>query len=182
MPRPARNRRVNAVAAIVAYLERREIACALIGGTALGVHGIARATLDVDLLIVDGAVLDPEFWRGLRGVAPPEIRRGDVDDVFRGVVRFSPPRAPIDVIVGKGSWLERILDRRVRARVLGRRIPTVDAADLVLLKLFAGGPQDLLDVELLLGGRGAELREQVDARLPGTPPSLRSAWRKMKPR
>jgi hypothetical protein len=34
----------------------------VIGGVALSAHGIARATLDTDVLVADPAVLDPTFW------------------------------------------------------------------------------------------------------------------------
>ena len=42
---------------VVSWLEGRGISTALIGGGALAVHGIARATQDLDLLTVDTAIL-----------------------------------------------------------------------------------------------------------------------------
>ena len=54
---------------------------------------------------------------------------------------------------------------------------TTDAADLVLLKLDAGGPQDLLDVCLLLRGpEGDWIRRALATRLEGLPASLRKAF------
>ena len=47
----------------------------------------------------------------------------------------------------------------------------MDAADLVLLKLYAGGPQDMLDVRLLFAADPA-LRAVVQARIEATPPSV----------
>lgn len=52
-----------------------------------------------------------------------------------------------------------------------------DAADLVLLKLDAGGPQDRLDIRLLLRGpAGPALRTEVESRLAALPQPLRDAW------
>ena len=62
----------------------------------------------------------------------------------------------------------------------GGPVPIVEAADLVVLKVFAGGPQDLLDAELLLAGEtGPDLGSRVEARLPGLPSRLRQAVRRL---
>ena len=56
-------------------------------------------------------------------------------------------------------------------------MPVVEAADLVLLRLDAGGPQDHLDVQLLVRGPdGAALRVEVERRLVTSPAPLRRAW------
>ncbi len=85
---------------VVIYLESRGVPSALIGGVALGVYGIARATLDVDLLVADPAVLKPAFWAAGRSLGVPEVRSGDADDPLAGVVRFARSREPVDVLVG----------------------------------------------------------------------------------
>jgi hypothetical protein len=38
---------------VLDYLQGRDVACALIGGVALGAHGVARGTLDTDILVAD---------------------------------------------------------------------------------------------------------------------------------
>jgi hypothetical protein len=76
--------------------------------------------------------------------------------------------------------MSRILNRTIRVRVRGEELPVVDRTDLVLLKLFAGGPQDLLDVRLLLEAGGKELRDQVERRLSGVPPDVRRTWRRVR--
>ena len=48
-----------------------------------------------------------------------------------------------------------MLDRVVRVTLPGgRRVPVVAPADLIVLKLLAGGPQDLIDVADLLNRCG----------------------------
>ena len=163
---------------LVAYLEARGVVAALIGGGALAAHGIARATLDFDLLVVDRAVLTSQFWTDC-GSANVEVRPGDPDDPLAGVARVTEGSDAVDIIVGKHPWEAQILARRVSVTVQQQSLPTVDRADLVLLKLFAGGPQDLLDVRLLLAADTGNLRSEVEKRLADLPVETRRLWEQM---
>lgn len=156
------------------FLESEGVFSALIGGSALAVHGIARATFDTDLLVSDSRVLEAGLWERF---APqrPEIRRGDVDDPIEGLVRFEGPDASLDVILLRGSWVAPLVERRTWIVVDGERIAVVGVADLILLKLVAAGPQDLLDVRLLLAAR-PEARGEVEARIAKLPPHVHAAW------
>lgn len=161
---------------VVAFLERRGDATALVGAIALAAHGIARATLDVDLLALDPGLLREDAWTELEAKgATVEVRRGTYDDPLAGVVRARRgEETPVDVVVGKHRFLGDVLARRRSLLVGGRSLPFVDAADLVVLKVFAGGPQDLLDAELLLAGaEGVAIRSDVEARLASLPRALR---------
>jgi hypothetical protein len=53
----------------------------------------------------------------------------------------------------------------------------VDRTDLILLKLYAGGPQDLLDVSLLVAIDEQTISSEVETRLAECPPVVRKAWR-----
>ncbi len=80
-----------------------------------------------------------------------EVRRADADDPLAGVVRCSGrDERPVDVIVGRGAWQRRAVERASALPVAGRSIPVVLPRDLVLLKLYAGGPQDAWDVAQLV--------------------------------
>jgi hypothetical protein len=50
-----RSDRLSLLARVVAVLEGREIPFALIGASALTIHGVNRLTLDMDLIVVDPA-------------------------------------------------------------------------------------------------------------------------------
>ena len=161
---------------VVAFLERRGSSTALVGAIALAAHGIARATFDLDLLALDSGLLREDAWTELEALGVTvEVRRGTHDDPLAGVVRATRgEETPVDVVVGKHRFLEDVLSRRGTLLVGGRSLPFVDAADLVVLKVFAGGPQDLLDAELLLAGaEGGAIRSAVEARLAALPRTLR---------
>jgi hypothetical protein len=166
---------MTAAAEIITYLEARRVQSALIGGIALGAHGVARATLDVDLLVADRGVLVAAFWPPSPPWGALDIRHGDTDDPLVGVVRFAGSSEPVDVIVGHSPWTVRILERRMFVEVSGHRLPIVDRTDLILLKLFAAGPQDLLDVRLLVAADPTG-REEIERRLNEAPARIRTVW------
>ena len=72
---------------IIALFHREDIPCALIGASALAVHGIPRSTYDLDLLTTSPRALEPSLWEQLSphdmGV---DVRAGDAADPLRGVV------------------------------------------------------------------------------------------------
>ena len=157
-------------------LTRHGIAHALIGAAALAARGIARSTFDIDLLTTDARVLDGDLWTSLTlDDVAVVVRRGDEADPLGGVVRFdAQPERPVDIIMGKYSWQTRVVDRADR---MPSGPPVVRAADLILLKLYAGGTQDLWDVRELLRLPDAEhLIAQVNETLEDLPPAVRRLW------
>jgi hypothetical protein len=67
---------------IVRILQRHAIPHALIGASALAVHGVSRSTLDQDLLVTDPRTLDEAMWRELSG-ASIDRRCGAHDDPWQ---------------------------------------------------------------------------------------------------
>jgi hypothetical protein len=169
---------MSLAARVITHLERASVPCAVIGGVALGAHGIARATLDTDVLVCEPEVLVAAFWVR-RGMPVPTIRRGDADDPLAGVIALRTDGEQVDVVVGRGAWMVQMLDRRVWVGTGRSKLPIVDRADLVLLKLYAAGPQDLLDVRLLLQADPTRLRRSVESRLRGAPPAVARTWRRL---
>jgi predicted nucleotidyltransferase len=162
-------------------LARRGIDHAIIGAAALAAHGVARATVDVDLLATDPACLDEETWEDLKstGVAV-EIRRGDEFDPLAGVVRVvSTDEPPIDLIVGKRPWQHELLGRATPINIGNAEIPMVGAADLILLKLYAGGPQDAWDIDQLLDVAPSVVTA-VEAALRSLPEECSLLWRRIR--
>jgi hypothetical protein len=163
---------------IGAILEAAGIRHALIGALALSAYGVNRATVDLDLFAADASCLRPELWADLRSRGiDVEIRKGDSTDPLAGVVRFrAPGESPLDVVVGKFAWQARLLER---AEPIGGTL-VVRAADLVLLKLYAGGLQDAWDVQQLLTRPFREdLVREVESRLSDLPARCRALWKKI---
>ncbi len=161
------------------YLSTRGIRHALIGAVAVAARGHPRSTLDMDFLTTDAAVLRDEFWAAFRseGVII-DVRQGDFEDPLRGMVRIVLPEGEmVDIVVAKDQWQERILDRAELLDVGGRTIPVALTSDLILLKLFAGGPQDVSDIRALLEVNDRnEVIAAVEAHLGDLPADCLPLW------
>jgi hypothetical protein len=161
---------------VAGVLESHGIPHALVGAAALAAAGVSRSTFDIDLLVMDATVLRPNAWEPVRAAgASVDIREGDMDDPLRGVVRIElGAERPIDVIVGRHAWQARALERAISAGP-GPRV--VAPRDLVLLKLYAGGTQDLWDIrELLRHDSNFTLAGEVESDLRDMPEALRDTW------
>lgn len=73
----------------IALFHRDNIPCALIGASALAVHGTPRSTYDIDVMTTSPGVLEQSSWRPLAGHGVSvDVRVGDAADPLRGVVRL----------------------------------------------------------------------------------------------
>jgi hypothetical protein len=159
-------------------LDAAGIPYAMIGALALAAHGVNRASVDIDLLTVDLSCLKPDLWSDLESQGiKVQVRKGDLTDPLAGVVRFGAPgETPVDVVVGKFRWQRKILERAEPVD----QMPFVRAADLILLKLYAGGPQDAWDIQQLLEvPQRTALIQEVEGNLADLPVACRAFWRKI---
>jgi hypothetical protein len=82
--------------------------------------------------------------------------------------------------VGKSPWQRKILDRAGKAVFAGVELPVIRAVDLILLKLYAGGPQDIWDVQQLLAGPDRELLiADVERELEALPAEASRLWKRI---
>lgn len=187
---------VHAVALrLIDLLEGNAVPYALMGGLAVPVWGIPRATYDVDVVLsVDdaGLRLFVELAEREGFEVGPEYESG-FRDALEGMEKIRiewwtqrSRRIEVDVFLVTTRYQEEAFSRRRRVRLDGRDVWVLSAADLILHKLVAGRPKDLADIQniLLVQGvpdegylehwaerlRVAEaLRKAVrDARLPGS--------------
>jgi hypothetical protein len=167
---------------VLASLQRADVPHALIGAGAMAVHGVSRATLDLDLLVTYPALLVADRWEEIRGEGVTvDLRRGDAEDPLAGVIRLSREgERAVDVVVGRSAWQHGVIERAELFSVGDLLLPVVRAADLILLKLFAGGIQDSWDIEQLLavGDRNA-LSAEVEGRLGELSADCADLWKKI---
>lgn len=141
---------------------------ALIGGLAVSAWGVVRATQDIDLLadstpspLRDLALRGrlQRFWED-RGCTV-EWRVGATDDPIPLLLRLEMPRPArglaADILWAHKRWQREALMRTLTLSVSRLDVFILHPEDLVLMKLEAGGPQDLLDVEALLSTPPPEL-------------------------
>lgn len=148
----------------------------------MAVRGVSRSTRDLDLLTVSRQCLDAALWESLRAAGVSvAVRTGGADDPLAGVVRFTVPgTSPVDLVVGRSRWQQGVVARAEPAVVEHTDLPVATAADLVLLKLYAGGPQDAWDiVQLLESPDRPALVATIEARLGELPADARRLWRRV---
>jgi predicted nucleotidyltransferase len=165
---------------VAASLDSAGVRYALVGAGALAAHGVARSTFDLDLFTTDAAALNSATWAKLSADSGVhvDIRRGDADDPLLGVVRLAAAgERDIDVVVGRMPWQTDAVTRARQVEIAGLTLPVVGSADLVLLKLYAGGSQDFWDIEQLLARDDRQsLVREVETRLGLLPRECGRAW------
>ncbi len=155
----------------------------VIGAAAMAVHGVTRSTRDLDLLTVAAECLAADFWHDVTAAgAHVDVRRGDAEDPLAGVVRVSASgHAPVDIVVGKARWHEAAFTRATEASIDGVTVPVAGVIDLVLLKLYAGGPLDAWDVEQLLHQPDHRaIVADIDVAVGALPPDSRALWARVR--
>ena len=172
---------VTLVERVAKLFEENHIPFALIGASAVAARGLPRSTYDVDLLTVDKRVLDDEMWEPIRAIAYVEVRRGDLFDPLEGVVWIRPEKErPIDVVVGRWKWEQQVIERSEWVHSAAGYLPTVTTADLILLKLAAGGGQDAWDVGRLLKVVSDDVVAAVEERLSDLQQDARDLWQRLR--
>ena len=134
---------------------------ALLGGLAVSTWGVIRATQDIDFLadcdpspLKDLALRD-SFKKILEEQnSSAEWRVGDYDDPILLLLRIelSPTFQSVgaDILWAHKRWQRDALARSITVKLSRQQVRVLHPEDLILLKLDAGGPQDLTDVAGLL--------------------------------
>lgn len=161
------------------YLQGKQIAHAVVGALAVVARGHIRTTADVDVMTTDKVVLQPAFWDLLReSGASVDVRVGDYDDPLAGVVHLELiDGTEADVVVGRYKWQRAVIERAEPLEISGSLVPVVRTPDLILLKLFAGGPIDISDIHALLGmPEHDSIVAEVDSLIEPLPDDARELW------
>jgi hypothetical protein len=146
----------------------------LIGGFALGFHGVPRGTKDVDIVPDPNTANMKRLWEALESLDAAPVEHSDPD--FRA--EEMPVPFTLEGLLEGGNWAlntrlgrldlmpevagvdsyEELRADAVKADLpeLGRPIWIAGRDDLVTMKQEAGRPQDLIDVQALQMAEGLE--------------------------
>jgi hypothetical protein len=136
-----------------AFLNQRAWRFCIIGGVALLRWGQPRFTQDVDVTLLCGFGCEEEFTTPLLAAG----YRGRISDAAgfarrnRVLLIESPNGVPIDIALGGLPFEAVVVERSSLFEFeAGCWLLTCSAEDLIILKLFAFRPQDVLDVETVV--------------------------------
>lgn len=116
----------------------------------MSVSGYVRGTDDLDFAISLGGV--PA--RQLADILGGQYMSGGQSDPLRGVIKVAIPSTDgptiqVDLVIFPARWNRVLFESLQSVRIGELRIPIVPWQALILTKVYAGGPQDMLDaVEL----------------------------------
>ncbi|MFY9346005.1 MAG: hypothetical protein WAT39_26175 [Planctomycetota bacterium] len=151
-------------------MERTGTEYAFMGGLAVTVWGIPRATFDLDLAIgvdnqpastllsalqVDDIESDEHFRKGF-----VDGRNGMAKVAAR--LLFDGNWFVLDLFLGSTPFLRTVLGRRVRVPYLDSHVYAVSAADLILFKLMAGRRKDWVDIDNVVAVQGVPERPYLE--------------------
>ena len=118
----------------------------------------------IDFVLVTGST----DQRRIAEATGAQFRAGDPSDPLRGVFHLTidakAQAIPIQLILLPTRWTDAVLNGLQTLSILDCSAPVVSWSTLVLLKLYAGSPQDLTDAEAVLAVRQpttAELKEMI---------------------
>jgi hypothetical protein len=146
-------------------LQEERVDYVVVGGLAINLHGVERATMDVDLVLaMDEANLRCFLAAAKRLKLEPTLpvpieslcdaKQLDTWVREKHLVAFSlrpaTPNVPtVDIIVRPAVPFERMMRNRIEKNVGGVRLNLASIDDLIALKTGTGRKQDASDIEAL---------------------------------
>ena len=130
-----------------------EVRFLIVGGYALAAHGLPRFTGDLDAWVWVDATNSERIVTALKDFGFGDVGI-TVSDFARenSVVQLGFPPHRIDILTSiDGVKFNDAWDRRVIVSVAHLEIPFISREDLIVNKRTVGRPQDIADVERLIG-------------------------------
>ena len=143
---------------LVDVFETLGLPYAIMGGIAVRAHGIPRPTYDVDFTLSIPRERLHDLFTAIEGRGYT-FSRGWVDTVggmpLIKVRLFLDGRGvDADIFLAETAFQREVIDRHVVAEVDGLGVKLVSAEDLILFKLVASRPRDLVDIQDILFTQG----------------------------
>lgn len=125
----------------------------IVGAHAMAVHGVPRATGDLDILVRPETNNAARVMAALRRFGAPIDAHGVRPEDFQmpgAVYQIGLPPRRIDLLTGiSGVTFEEAWASRIHAHMGSERVAVLDRHTLLKNKRAAGRPKDLADVMLL---------------------------------
>ncbi|MCI0589539.1 MAG: hypothetical protein L0323_22215 [Planctomycetes bacterium] len=150
MSREAPDPVVRVFRTTIEWLQADRIPFFVMGGIAFQIHGIPRATFDVDLTVAAdrGAIVEEPYLRGWTDTLAGMKKAAFVLPVGQRPV-------PVELFLLTTTFQRSAFSRRIPASMHRRRFPLVTIEDLLLFKRIAGRRKDEADALDLLAFGGS---------------------------
>lgn len=154
---------------VVDLLNELHISYAVVGALAVAFHGVPRSTNDGDAII--WLKQTENSGRGLTERLEAagyhaELRAGDPDDPIIGAIAIQDEHLNrMDLLLGIRGMDLAADERSVSGNLFGASVRFAGAEDLIAMKVFAGGPSDIDDVQGILHVSGQSVDRELLSRL-----------------
>jgi len=138
---------------VLAELANADVRFLVVGAHALGVHGVPRATLDLDIWIDATPENAKRVWAALAAFGAPLASLAVSEDDFTRpdvVAQFGVPPFRIDFLTSvSGVSFDEAWNERVVAGFNDLSVPYIGRAAFIRNKRASGRKKDLADLEAL---------------------------------
>jgi len=144
-------------------LVRQGVHYAVVGAMAAAVHGVVRASLDADAVVLLQLREAASLRRSLEAAGlRTELRIGDHDDPIPALLEVRDTHGNrVDLLVGLRGLDPQALSRSRQVAFADGALRVIGREDFIAMKAYAGGPQDLADARAVI----AVDRESLDMEL-----------------
>jgi hypothetical protein len=147
----------------VAVLTAEQIDYAVIGAVAASLHGVVRASFDADAIVSVTLQRLRELEKTFVAAGfQTDLRRGDAEDPIPALLALTDAHGNrVDLLGGLRGLETAAFARTLEVPFQGQTLRVIGLADFIAMKVFAGGPQDLVDARRTI----AVIGEALDANL-----------------
>jgi predicted nucleotidyltransferase len=152
---------------VVDQLVNLKIEYAVVGAIAASVHGAVRASMDADVVLSLAIQQADDLERGFKAAGfRTELSRGDFDDPIPGLLRLSDQYGNrVDLLIGLRGMEQHAFSRAIEVPFQGKTLQFIGREDFIAMKVFAGGPMDIIDATRAIAASGGSLDTELLRRL-----------------
>ena len=144
---------------VIDLLADQNIEYAVVGALAASIHGAVRASMDADVLLSVETQRGKNLEGGLKAAGfRTELTRGDFEDPIPGLLKVSDSFGNrVDLLLGLKGTEPQAFSRVVEVPFQGSSLKFIGREDFIAMKVFAGGPVDLIDAKRAICAAGNSL-------------------------
>ncbi len=141
---------INRLLDVFASFHKHKVRYIVIGGIAAVLHGVPRATFDLDILIAASSDNAQRLLDALTEANFATAALITADELVAHEITIFKDRVRIDVLTSTpGLWFEDAWQRRIAMNYQGQEFYVASKEDLISSKRAAGRQKDLEDVRML---------------------------------
>jgi len=152
---------------VIDLLSGQDLEYAVVGALAASIHGAVRASMDADVVLSVGLPQAEGIGQTLQAAGlQTELTRGDLDDPIPALLKVIDQHGNrVDLLIGLRGLDPQAFSRVIAVPFQGKTLRFIGREDFIAMKVFAGGPMDLVDATRAVTAAGASLDRELVRRL-----------------